>query len=98
MKRKNEAEKTRVLAALKQSKYALLKPEARLTDKQKVKLEEVKNLSSVSRHAWAKEEFREIFEAAEDWTDGTFKLLDWLAKVRKILKKVLLQLADGSVK
>jgi transposase len=48
---KNEAEKTRVLAALKQSKYALLKPEARLTDKQKVKLEEVKNLSSVSRHA-----------------------------------------------
>jgi hypothetical protein len=45
-----------------------------------------------------KEEFREIFEAAEDWTDGTFKLLDWLAKVRKILKKTLLQLADGSVK
>jgi hypothetical protein len=41
---------------------------------------------------------RKVFEAAEDWTDGTFKLLDWLAKVRKILKKVLLQLADGSVK
>jgi hypothetical protein len=45
-----------------------------------------------------KEEFREIFEAAEDWTDGTFKLLDWLAKSQENFKKVLLQLADGSVK
>jgi transposase len=54
---KNEAEKTRVLAALKQSKYALLKPEGRLTDKQKVKLEEVKKSLLADMHE-QKEEFR----------------------------------------
>jgi hypothetical protein len=25
-----------------------------------------------------KEAFRSIFEEAKDWTDGVFKLLDWL--------------------
>ena len=38
----DEAEKDRIEAVLKQSKYALLKPEEKLTEKQKTKLEEVK--------------------------------------------------------
>ena len=41
----NEAELARFQAALKQSKYALLKPEENLTEKQQVKLEEVKAVS-----------------------------------------------------
>ena len=62
---KNEAEKTRIEAALKQSKYALLKLEKRLTDQQKIKLEEVKIISPLLADMHEqKEEFREIFEAA----------------------------------
>ena len=37
----DEVEKARIAAALKQSKYALLKPEENLTQKQKAKLEEI---------------------------------------------------------
>ena len=36
------AEKERLKVAFKQSKYALLKPEESLTEKQKLKLEEIK--------------------------------------------------------
>ena len=77
----NEAEKARVIAALKQSKYALLKPEENLTDKQKLKLEEIKGVSTLLADMHEqKSAFRDIFEAAENWTDGTLKLLDWLAQ------------------
>jgi transposase len=76
----NEVEKSRIEAALKQSKYALLKPEENLTLKQKNKLEEIREvipkLAQMHQH---KEAFRAIFEQAEDWGDGTLKLLDWLA-------------------
>lgn len=41
----NEVEKARFVAVLKQSKYALLKPEQHLTEKQQIKLEEVKAIS-----------------------------------------------------
>ena len=43
-KNSSEVEKTRIEAALKQSKYALLKPEENLTDSQKSKLEEVREV------------------------------------------------------
>ncbi len=73
----NEGEKVRVLAALKQSKYALLKPEANLTQKQKIKLEEVQAVSPLlARMYQQKERFRAIFETAANWTEGTLRLLD----------------------
>jgi transposase len=49
--------------AVKGSKYALLKPEERLTDNQKVKLKEVKAVSPLlAKMHQLKESFREIFE------------------------------------
>ena len=72
-------EKMRLKQALKQSKYAILKPEESLTERQRLKLEEVKQVSPLlaAMHQ-QKEAFRNIFETAQDWSEGTFKLLDWL--------------------
>ena len=79
----DEAEKEERQAVLSNSKYALLKPEERLTEKQKVKLEEVKkafpNLANMHQQ---KESFRAIFEEAKDWADGVLKMLDWLKDVQ----------------
>jgi transposase len=75
----DKPEKMRVKQALKQSKYAILKPEESLTERQRLKLEEVKQVSPLlaARHQ-QKEAFRNIFEMAQNWSEGTFKLLDWL--------------------
>ena len=75
----DKPEKMRVKQALKQSKYAILKPEESLTERQRLKLEEVKQVSPLlaAMHQ-QKEAFRNIFEMAQNWSEGTFKLLDWL--------------------
>lgn len=79
-KNQDEAEKARIESALKPSKYVLLKPEDKLTEKQKLKLEVVKEVSPLLADMHnQKEAFRDIFES-EDWTDGTLKVLDWLAQ------------------
>ncbi len=82
--KQDEVEKAQTLAALKQSKYALLKPEANLTRKQKNKFELVQAVSPLlaSMHH-QKERFRAIFEAAVNWPDGTLRLLDWLAETQE---------------
>jgi transposase len=75
----DEAKKSELQAVIKNSKYALLKPEERLTEKQKVKLEEVKQaFSKLAEMHRKKESFRTIFEDGKNWTDGVFKMLDWL--------------------
>jgi transposase len=80
----NEVEKRQIEAALKQSKYVLLKPEENLTEKQKVKLEEIREVVPVLAQMHSqKEAFRGIFEAAENWEDGTFQLLDWLVTAQE---------------
>jgi transposase len=80
----DEAEKHRIEAALKQSKYALLKAEENLTETQKLKLEEIREVvPSLAQMHHQKEAFRAIFEAAENWRDGTFQLLDWMAKAQE---------------
>jgi len=81
---KDEAEKRRVKAALRHSKYVILKPEEQLTEKQQIKLELVKSISPLlARMHHQKEVFRAIFETADNWTDGTLRLLDWLAENQK---------------
>lgn len=90
--RKNEQnpdaeEKELIKAALVNSKYALLKPEEKLSEKQKVKLAEVKAVSPLlSQMHQQKEAFRAIFEKATHWTEGTLQLLDWLAEAQKTFK------------
>ena len=80
----NEVERVRIAGALKQSKYALLKPEENLTQKQKVKLEEIRvAVPALAQMHQQKEAFRAIFEQAKDWGDGTFQLLDWLTQAQE---------------
>lgn len=69
---------------LKGSKYALLKPEGNLTEKQKIKLEEVKSISPLlaTMHEF-KESFREVFEISVSEIEGTIALLDWLEKAKE---------------
>lgn len=84
----NEVEKQRVEAALKQSKYVLLKPEENLTEKQKEKLEEIRDvLPSLAQMHQQKEAFRTIFEQAENWGNGTLRLLDWLAEAQQTFQE-----------
>ena len=83
-KLEDEVKKEERQAIINQSKYALLKPEERLTEKQKIKLEAVKQaLPKLAEMHRQKESFRAIFEEAKDWTDGVFQMLDWLKDAQK---------------
>ena len=75
----NKSEKEQTLAGLNKSKYALLKNEKDLTEKQKNKLEEVKKVDETLAimHQF-KEDFRDIFEQNNNWVDGLLSLADWL--------------------
>jgi transposase len=84
----NHEEKERIEAALKQSKYVLLKPEENLTEKQKAKLKEIREVvPSLAQMHQQKEAFRAIFEQATTWDDGAFRLLDWLADAQGTFKQ-----------
>lgn len=76
---KNLDKKEQVLAGIKKSKYALLKNEKDLNEQQKEKLNSVKQVAPLlARMHQLKEEFRLIFEQAENWGEGLLKLSDWL--------------------
>ena len=83
-KKTNEAlpdsEKKEVIkAALKNSKYALLKPECNLTENQRIKLAEViKVCPNLARMHQQKESFRNIFEVVNDWETGLEEIAKWL--------------------
>jgi transposase len=76
--------KETILAGITDSKYAILKNEKDLNDKQKNKLAEVQNVSNRLKVMHKlKEEFREIFEKKETWTDGLLALGKWISKAQK---------------
>ena len=82
------AENEGVKETLKSSKYALLKPETNLTQKQQIKLEKVKAISPIlARMHQQKEAFRAIFETAKVWADGTLRLWDWLTEAQENFPK-----------
>jgi transposase len=71
-------------AALKNSQYALLKPEAQLTETQIEKLSEVKAVApKLALMHESKEAFRTLFDAAKG-TQALFGLLDWLATAQTL--------------
>ncbi len=81
----DEAEQTRIQKVLKSSKYALLKPEENLTDKQKATLELVKQASPLlAQMHQQKEDLKQIFDTAVDWEAGITRLGDWLAQAESI--------------
>ena len=87
---KEPAEKARIKAALSQSKYVLLKVEASLNELQKEQLKSLKQVAPLlARKHQLKENFREIFETAQNLSDGTLKLLDWLLDAQNDLPKTV---------
>ena len=79
MKIKNKKEKEKILEGLAKSKYALLKNEENLKEKEKTKLKEVFKISSLLGEMHKlKEGFREIFEKNTDWEGGLSALTDWM--------------------
>lgn len=83
----DKAEKEKIEAILSNSKYALLKPEKSLTEKQKLKLKEIKEaLPKLAEMHKQKEALRDIFETAKSGTDGMLKIAIWMKKSREIFK------------
>lgn len=71
-------------AAIKSSKYALLKPEENLTDKQREKLAQVQAVApKLALMHQSKEAFRALFEA-EDWTSALWGLLEWMSTAQHL--------------
>jgi len=69
---------------LKKSKYALLKNEEDLSEKQKDKLEEVREVSPKLKEMYRlKENFRRIFNKSQNWWRGICKLGKWLDKAKE---------------
>jgi transposase len=81
-------EKETILAGITDSKYAILKNKEDLNDKQKDKLAQVQNVSDRLKIMHKlKEEFRELFEKTEKWTDGLLGVGKWLSKAQKYFIK-----------
>lgn len=77
----NAKERAKLFNSLKGSKYTLLKAEEKLSNKQKEKLEQVKEASpAVAIMHDLKEEFNLLFETSQNLGEGTLKLIDWLEK------------------
>ncbi|WP_196528244.1 ISL3 family transposase [Nostoc commune] len=75
-----ESDKEQMLSGLKKSKYALLKNEDNLTEEQKDKLEQVKQVYlTLSKMHQLKEELRMIFE----WLAALLELGNWLVSARQ---------------
>lgn len=84
---KDETEKKRLDNILKGSKYALLKPECKLTEKQKHKLSEVKEaFPLLAKMHQQREDFRKIFDDNYDWTNGALALIDWMKDAKDTFK------------
>lgn len=78
-KEKSQKKKEKILSGLAKSKYALLKNECNLNEKQKEKLAEVKKLCpTLGKMHELKENFRDIFEKTQDGITGLLKISDWL--------------------
>ena len=81
---KEKAKNEQVLEGLKKSKYVLLKNEKDLSEEQKNKLVQVKEVSHELKIMHKlKEEIRKVFEQSDNWLTGLLKLGIWLASAKK---------------
>ncbi len=81
-------QKEKAKASHHRLKYVLLKSQASLNEEQREKLAALPQVSpTLTRMHQLKENFREIFETASDWGDGTLKLLDWLVNAQTDFQK-----------
>lgn len=71
--------KEKILAGLSKSKYALLKNECNLNEKQQEKLQEVKTVCPIlGKMHELKENFRDILSQQQDSLTGLLRISDWL--------------------
>lgn len=81
-------EQEQVKAALLQSKYVLLKSVSDLNQEQQEKLSKIQAASPLlHRMHQLKEDFRQIFDTADNWAEDTLKLLDWLQQAEIDFRK-----------
>jgi len=84
----NVESREKVFDSLKGNKFTLLKAEDKLTDKQKNKLDKIREASPLLRIMHSlKEEFHDIFDNSEDLGEGISGLLDWLEKAEPYYQK-----------
>lgn len=81
-------ERDKLFGSLKGSKYTLLKLEENLSDRQKEKLEQIKEASPLVgvMHS-LKEEFHSLFENSKNLGEGTLELINWLKKAEPYYQK-----------
>lgn len=84
----NAGERAKLFTSLKGSKYTLLKAEDKLSKKQIMKLQQVKEAAPLVgiMHS-LKEEFHSLFENSKDLGQGTLELVDWLKKAEPYYQK-----------
>ena len=82
--------RAQLFSSLKGGKYILLRNEKDLKEKQKEKLEHIKESSPklAIMHA-LKEEFTELFESSKDVGEGMIKLGEWPIKAEKFFPKTV---------
>ena len=87
-KEKSKKKKQRILSGLSKSKYALLKNEDNLNEKQQEKLNEVKIVCpTLGKMHELKEKFREILQQKQDSLTGLLKISDWLKEAQEYYPK-----------
>ncbi len=84
----NIESRKKVFDSLKGNKYTILKAEDKLTDKQRIKLDTIREASPLIAIMHSlKEEFRNLFDTSEDPGTGILGLLDWLKKADPYYQK-----------
>ncbi|MFM6152305.1 MAG: ISL3 family transposase, partial [Sphaerospermopsis kisseleviana] len=80
----DKVEKEKILEGLKKSKYVLLKNSEDLNDEQKIKLNQVKQVSPSLKIMYElKEKIRRVFNKTKDWLKGLYKLSIWLLRAKQ---------------
>lgn len=84
----NVESREKIFDSLKGNKYTILKAEDNLTDKQKIKLDTIREASPLIAIMHSlKEEFSNLFDTTKDPGTGILGLLDWLKKAEPYYQK-----------
>lgn len=84
----NVPEREKVFESLKGNKFTILKAENKLTEKQKDKLDKIREASPlIARMHSLKEDFHNLFESNKDVETGMLELIDWLKKAEPYYQK-----------
>ncbi len=84
----NIESREKIFNSLKGNKFTILKAENKLTEKQKEKLDKIREVSPLIgiMHS-LKEEFHNLFDESEDLGEGMLGLIDWLKKAEPYYQK-----------